>query len=76
MKTIFLIVYLWHEWGGGNASTGGPSLSITPMPSWSICDKAGRAAKEFADAQKAPTAGFLSAWVAHPASYRCVEIHE
>lgn len=42
MKTVFLVMYLWHTWApGANAGHGGPALTVTPMPSKEICEKVG-----------------------------------
>jgi hypothetical protein len=58
-----LLFYLWHSAEGG---AGGPSFTITPMPSAQVCEAVGRAAKEMVDRSQ-------RAYELHaPAQFRCV----
>lgn len=42
MKSVFLVMYLWHTWAYGTyAGLGDPALTITPMPSKAICESVG-----------------------------------
>ncbi len=80
MKTVFLILYLWHAdrvdvYGYRERSVGlngGPVLKIEAMPSLRACEAVGAAAKALADqmqhgANPADDRGL-------PAVYRCVEV--
>lgn len=64
MKTVYLILYLYHSQWGGSASTGGPSIAITQMPSLVACEAVGAQAKTLAD----------SRIPAVDAAYRCIEV--
>jgi hypothetical protein len=79
---IFLILYLWHGDSSGNSSIGGPSISVSAMPSVAVCEQVGAATKRLADEQiKAAarpsqcdgflrdTSGFCSS---RPAVFRCI----
>lgn len=79
---IFLILYLWHGDGSGNYSIGGPSISVSAMPSIAVCEQVGAAAKRLADEQVGvaarpsrcdgflnDTSGFCSS---RPAVFRCI----
>lgn len=85
MKTVYLVLYLWHAAREGNAGLGGPQLTIQPMPSVQVCEAVGAAAKALADAQRPyPAADFRSpppdgtyrANYSPPAAYRCVAADE
>lgn len=54
MKSAYLILYFWHSiYGGYNqGGTGGPVVQIISMPSMSICETIGKAAKEMIDKAK------------------------
>lgn len=79
MKTVYLILYLWHTQGSGGwhdcAQMGGPSMSIAPMPSLSVCEEVGRHAKELADQQGTRrSASLATGTLSEPAVYRCIEV--
>lgn len=75
MKSVFLIMYLWHTAGGGQSSVGGPAMTITPMPSLVVCEKVGVVVKAFAD-QQAPPAIYWANHSAKPAEFRCIEVDD
>lgn len=84
MKTVFLIVYLWHASGAGDYSggSGGPALTIAQMPSLAACEVVGRVAKETVDQNgpEYPNAGAIGRYeppfrfTVKPSAYRCVEV--
>jgi hypothetical protein len=41
MTHVFLFVWVWAAYG--------PSFSVSPMPSLAVCEKAAKAAEEWAD---------------------------
>ena len=77
---IFLILYLWHGQGGGTASSGGPSMTITAMPSIAVCERVGAAAKKLADAKVSWNCGsgiFQDGYgrcSSQPAEFRCITV--
>ncbi len=60
MKTVYLMLFLWH-----NTYHGSPSLTMTPMPSLAACEVAGFFAAELV--KDAPPNNNILRW-------RCVEI--
>lgn len=74
MKTVFLILYLWHSdqtshhfhYDNNRAGmNGGPVLRIERMESLRQCDAVGKEVKNLADAQPHGT---------EPVAYRCIEV--
>ena len=79
MKTVFLILYLYHGVyaNGAGKATGGPALTITQMPSLSACEVAGSAAKGLVDAARVDPAekeSFYALLRGQFAVYRCIEV--
>lgn len=72
MKTVYLILYLYHSHWGGSASTGGPSITVAPMPSLAACEAVGTQAKSLADSRIPDVGGNI--WRSIPAVYRCIEV--
>jgi hypothetical protein len=78
VKTVFLILYLWHadkihdgeagrSSGVGVGMNGGPVLKIEPMPSLKSCESVGVAVKLLVDMQEHSTKA---------AVYRCIEVNK
>lgn len=74
-KSVFLIVYLWHTAGGGQSSVGGPTMTVTPMPSLVVCERVGAVAKAFAE-QQAPPTNYWAHHLSKPAEFRCIEVDD
>lgn len=81
MKTIWLFIYIWHAHGNtwdSRTQMGGPSMTITPMPSIATCEEVGKQAKDFADLhskmQRKSTGMGDPYSISSPAEYRCVEV--
>lgn len=79
MKIVYLFFYLWHYEASGNASAGGPAITIQAMPSRTMCEQVGKHAKQFADKQ--PHASSDLALFGHniryyPSTYECIEVAE
>lgn len=73
MKSVFLILYLWH---GG--TRGGPAITVAPMPSLAACQQVGTQAKTLADSQPREHEregwGIASEGDFRPAVFRCIEV--
>jgi hypothetical protein len=76
MKSVFLIMYLWHTAGGGQSSIGGPAMTVVPMPSLVVCEKVGAVAKAFADQRGIPKNFWSGNAATLPAEYRCIEVDD
>ncbi len=75
MKSVFVIMYLWHTAGSGQSSIGGPAMTVAQMPSLTVCEKVGAVAKAFADRQAVP-ANYWSNLHSAPAEFRCIEVDD
>lgn len=80
MKTVFLILFIWHgqtyksgyshinmAYPVALAAVGEPRLQIESVPSLSACEALGAAIKDMADAQ--PTSQ-------QPVVYRCIAVNK
>lgn len=75
MKSVFLIMYLWHTAGSGQSSIGGPAMTVAQMPSLTVCEKVGAEAKAFTDRQAVPK-NYWSNLYSVPAEFRCIEVDD
>lgn len=81
MKYVYLVLWLWHNNYNGNASTGGPAVTVAPMPSLAVCEKVGAEVKARFDSQAPPNiprwyVDISKTWHREPARFYCVEVDD
>lgn len=69
MKTWYLILYLWNVAGYGNASRGGPALTIVEAYNQQLCENLGAQAKKFFDSKLKD-----DMYKSEPTDFRCIEL--
>ncbi len=75
MKTWYLILYFWNAVNWGNASVGGPALTIVETYSQQLCEQLGTQAKSFFDSKRRISSSIYGSY-SEPVDFRCIELEK